>query len=379
MSWMKWLPWRFVIRRIARSAGLPGSDRPAGAAAQLCPAVRSGRAHRVAACRRGVPRPRPDQQPRDPAQSRLGLALLDRTPVRSRATTRSFRAPSPSPTSISPIATGPRSAIPDCEELPIVDPRGLLTPLLDGWSLDGWLLAEDGRCLLPSRAADCRQRQDMDRGVRITTETEMPGLALDEQRLGRARIGHPGLQAAVAGAQPTRTPGWCWRCARTTRRASASSIRSTCRATARPGRSTTRSASNSAPPPRGTMSPTTATGTCTFISRIWTIRPRAAATWAWSPRRPCSRSRPARPPRSSRPYRSPPAASATLVADAWNTAHRSRCKLVCPEPRYQFLYDAAITSLILHSPDDVYPGPTPTSASGSAMPRSSSTPCCAPG
>jgi hypothetical protein len=63
---------------------------------------------------------------------------------------------------------------PDCPELPIVDPRGLLTPLLDGWSLDGWLLAEDGRCLLPSRAADCRQRQDMDSGVRITTETQMP-------------------------------------------------------------------------------------------------------------------------------------------------------------------------------------------------------------
>ena len=60
---------------------------------------------------------------------------------------------------------------PDCPELPIVDPRGLLTPLLDGWSLDGWLLAEDGRCLLPSRAADCRQRQYMDAGVRIPTET----------------------------------------------------------------------------------------------------------------------------------------------------------------------------------------------------------------
>jgi hypothetical protein len=44
--------------------------------------------------------------------------------------------------------------------------------------LDGWLLAEDGRCLLPSRAADCRQRQEMDAGVRITTETEMPGLTL---------------------------------------------------------------------------------------------------------------------------------------------------------------------------------------------------------
>jgi hypothetical protein len=41
-----------------------------------------------------------------------------------------------------------------------------------------WLLAEDGRRLLPSRAADCRQRQTMDSGVHITTETDRDGLAL---------------------------------------------------------------------------------------------------------------------------------------------------------------------------------------------------------
>jgi hypothetical protein len=35
---------------------------------------------------------------------------------------------------------------PDCPELPIVDPRGLLTPILDGWSLDGWLLPKQRRC-----------------------------------------------------------------------------------------------------------------------------------------------------------------------------------------------------------------------------------------
>jgi hypothetical protein len=35
----------------------------------------------------------------------------------------------------------------------------------------------------------------------------------------------------------------------------------------------------------------------------------------------------------------------------------NHCRLQCPEQLYQGLYDAAITSLILHSPDDVYPGP----------------------
>ena len=29
--------------------------------------------------------------------------------------------------------------VPDRDFLPIVDPRGLVTPLWDGWSLDGWI------------------------------------------------------------------------------------------------------------------------------------------------------------------------------------------------------------------------------------------------
>ena len=53
----------------------------------------------------------------------------------------------------------------------------------------------------------------------------------------------------------------------------------------------------------------------------------------------------------------PLAAAAPLAADAWDPAQRNRCQLACPDPQYQFLYDAAVTSLILHSPDDVYPGP----------------------
>lgn len=50
-------------------ARFPRSHCPAGAAAQLRAAIRSGRAHRAAARRRHVARPPPDQQPRHPAQS----------------------------------------------------------------------------------------------------------------------------------------------------------------------------------------------------------------------------------------------------------------------------------------------------------------------
>ena len=44
--------------------------------------------------------------------------------------------------------------LPDIAYYPIVDPRGLVTPLFDGWSLDFWLVTENGQLLLPSKLRD---------------------------------------------------------------------------------------------------------------------------------------------------------------------------------------------------------------------------------
>src|ERR1043166_309127 len=44
--------------------------------------------------------------------------------------------------------------LPDVAYCPIVDPRGLVTPLFDGWSMDFWLLPEKGPLLLPSKLLD---------------------------------------------------------------------------------------------------------------------------------------------------------------------------------------------------------------------------------
>jgi len=48
--------------------------------------------------------------------------------------------------------------LPDSHAFPLVDPRGLVTPFFDGWSLDGWILSEDGDSLFPSRALSAEQR-----------------------------------------------------------------------------------------------------------------------------------------------------------------------------------------------------------------------------
>ncbi|MGM0444047.1 MAG: hypothetical protein ACQEQV_07660 [Fibrobacterota bacterium] len=46
---------------------------------------------------------------------------------------------------------------PGCEELPLVDPRGLTTPFFDGWSLDFWFIPDTGPPLYPSRNKDSSQ------------------------------------------------------------------------------------------------------------------------------------------------------------------------------------------------------------------------------
>lgn len=67
---------------------------------------------------------------------------------------------------------------PDSDELPIVDPRGMLTPLLDGWSLDVWVISDDGRTLLPSRLERVEQTYVTETGLEIVTTAYHEGLSL---------------------------------------------------------------------------------------------------------------------------------------------------------------------------------------------------------
>jgi hypothetical protein len=58
---------------------------------------------------------------------------------------------------------------PGIESFPLVDPRGLATPLYDGWSIDCWLATENGYRLLPSQAKDVSQELKMDDNLCVFT------------------------------------------------------------------------------------------------------------------------------------------------------------------------------------------------------------------
>ncbi|WP_438483429.1 hypothetical protein [Oleiharenicola lentus] len=68
--------------------------------------------------------------------------------------------------------------LPDVPFYPIVDPRGLVTPLFDGWSLDFWLLPEAGERLLPSKLENFKQELLFDENLHVRSSAERDGMEL---------------------------------------------------------------------------------------------------------------------------------------------------------------------------------------------------------
>jgi hypothetical protein len=72
--------------------------------------------------------------------------------------------------------------LPDIPYYPIVDPRGLVTPLYDGWSLDFWLVPESGIPLVPSKLADFEQSLVLENeNLRIRSKGEWNGATLETE------------------------------------------------------------------------------------------------------------------------------------------------------------------------------------------------------
>ena len=143
MKWTKWLPWRFAISYIAKKQGI------------LDPIPIMARVQALA-------------QPSEVAEPieliRSGVVFHARGLINSRVIQhnldwvwpvwieRQFDPKDPSfiprAFAITHINISNRNwtavGYPDCPDLPIVDPNGLLTPLFNGWSLDAWLITKKG-------------------------------------------------------------------------------------------------------------------------------------------------------------------------------------------------------------------------------------------
>ncbi|MFZ0243507.1 MAG: hypothetical protein WAL90_17850 [Desulfobacterales bacterium] len=173
-----WLPWKYILRRVAKTGGFIDPvallaqfnkfAQPSEVAAPV-ELLRAGMLFHA----RGLINARTIQGNLDwvwPFWIKRQFDPLDKAFV-----PRSFALTHVNITHRNWTAVG----LPDCNLYPIVDPRGLVTPFYDGWSLDAWVITEDGETLLPSGCGPPHQVQVMGKN-RLTVETEFstPNLVL---------------------------------------------------------------------------------------------------------------------------------------------------------------------------------------------------------
>ncbi len=95
--------------------------------------------------------------------------------------------------------------LPRCEFFPLVDPHGLLTPGYDSWSIDLWLLRPDGSGIVPSRLRQVAQTLVLDqRGWAVRTVVKEGELTLVSEAWCEAVGGIPTLVQSI-GATGTDT------------------------------------------------------------------------------------------------------------------------------------------------------------------------------
>lgn len=69
--------------------------------------------------------------------------------------------------------------LPGFDQLPIADPRGLITPFFDGWSIDGWIITGNGKNVIPSKSRSVSQTLNLDNTMSICTSARLGNLRID--------------------------------------------------------------------------------------------------------------------------------------------------------------------------------------------------------
>jgi hypothetical protein len=176
MKW-RWLPWKFIIRRLARSHGFFDPvlflsrfgkfAQPSEVAAPV-ELLRASLLFHA----RGLLNARTIQTNLDWVWPFWVRKQFD--PTDSAFVPRSYTITHVNLTHRNWTAAG----LPDLSAYPIVDPRGMVTPFYDGWSLDGWVLRSDGTDLIPPRLEAAEQT-----------------LVMEDDRLAvRTRLAHGGAE-----------------------------------------------------------------------------------------------------------------------------------------------------------------------------------------
>jgi hypothetical protein len=350
-----WIPWQNLLGRVARSYGF------------IDPATFLGRLRRFA---------RPSEVGEPIELLRAGVVFHARGLINTRAiqfnldwvwpywVEQQFNPDSesfiPRGFSFSHINLTHRNwtavGLPDVPHYPIVDPRGLVTPLFDGWSLDFWLWNEEEGTLLPSRCPDAEQTLEMNAGLAVRTRVGSAARRVESEVTLEVHDDAPTCVIRV--------------------RASDGHGASRLAVTARPYN------------PEGVSFIDSIEATAD--GKVWSVNSMDRVEFSMAPERTafaCHESgdvfaslhgAPA-PPRSEIRCGVGMATAAALfpvektleirvpiesgespdrsTRVSWSEAVNRCARLTIPDERLQRLYDIAVRTVILHAPGEVYPGP----------------------
>ena len=204
--WFRWLPWRFLVSRFARAHGfidpfhvlslLERFSQPSEVA-HPTELVRAG----VVFHARGLMNTRVFQQNLDWVWPYWVSRQFD--PNDESFIPRAFSITHVNLTHRNWTAVG----LPDCNAYPIIDPAGLITPYFNGWSLDGWVITQDGDELIPSHRQDTLQQYVLESdSLSVLSTTEANGMRLQSQ-VSLQPDGHDARCEIQFQAQANRT-GW---------------------------------------------------------------------------------------------------------------------------------------------------------------------------
>ncbi|MEN6627494.1 MAG: hypothetical protein ABFD69_14815 [Candidatus Sumerlaeia bacterium] len=253
---------------------------------------------------------------------------------------------------------------PGCPMFPIVDPRGLVTPVEDGWSIDAWVIGDDGEKLYPSRLGDVGQRLLLDPNLMVRTKCAHGGLELNGDVSVEPRPAGPVcIMSLEARAE---RGGWLALSLRPFNPEGISfidSIRLTTdrsgwfvndehvvRFDARPDRHRFSRYHDGdvsfdllGEDPRAEIEDDVGMATAAALYRIEPGKDRRLKAEIELRRHAAgAKGRPA---------------ACAIPTDAWQRALEGSCRLEIPDETIQRLWDTAVRTLVLLSPGDVYPGP----------------------
>lgn len=356
MPWLKWLPWRFFIRRIARAHGF------------LDPIALLARLHRFA---------QPSEVGEPVELLRAGVVFHARGLVNSRVIQHNLdwvwpywierqfdpedNAFVPRAFSITHVNLSHRNwtAIgwPDCQALPLLDPRGMLTPWFDGWSLDSWLMTDGGERLLPSRAQSCRQWLDMSNGLAVITETRQHDMILRNHAMVQLESGVPVCHIQLHTRSDS--DGWLILALRPCNPEGISFIHEVNLSPERTAWTIDgqHAVTFSEPAERHHVSDFRAGDVVIYLHDL-DDQTRGVCEVGMVTAAALFRVEAGQPREISAKIMLPDAHTTPQLSDtAWDNTLNGTCQLQIPDEQVQFLYDSALRTLILHSPEDVYPGP----------------------